>query len=179
MDLLTIDLTAAPEARLGSCVELWGAGLAVDEVASAGPMHTLRMTGLENGSRYRVRLAVVTEGGMSDFTPWSAPITPQAPVLKVELRLLEGAPVIGEEMTLEIRVTNTGPTRAEGTWVTQGLQEEELSVLSTEVSQGAIAVDAAGARFWQVGVLEVGAHAVLTLRVRTLDPDDPGGGGLE
>lgn len=34
MDLLTIDLTAAPEARLGSRVELWGAGLAVDEVAS-------------------------------------------------------------------------------------------------------------------------------------------------
>jgi alanine racemase len=34
MDLLTIDLTAAPEAQVGSRVELWGAGLAVDEVAS-------------------------------------------------------------------------------------------------------------------------------------------------
>jgi len=34
MDLLTIDLTAVPQARVGSRVELWGAGLAVDEVAS-------------------------------------------------------------------------------------------------------------------------------------------------
>lgn len=34
MDLLTIDLTASPEAQVGSRVELWGAGLAVDEVAS-------------------------------------------------------------------------------------------------------------------------------------------------
>ena len=34
MDLLTIDLSAAPEARVGSTVELWGAALPVDEVAS-------------------------------------------------------------------------------------------------------------------------------------------------
>lgn len=34
MDLLTIDLSAAPEARVGSAVELWGAALPVDEVAS-------------------------------------------------------------------------------------------------------------------------------------------------
>ena len=34
MDLLTIDLRAAPEARVGSRVELWGTGLSVDEVAS-------------------------------------------------------------------------------------------------------------------------------------------------
>jgi alanine racemase len=34
MDLLTIDLTAAPKAQVGSRVELWGRGLPVDEVAN-------------------------------------------------------------------------------------------------------------------------------------------------
>jgi alanine racemase len=37
MDMLTVDLTALPEARLGSKVTLWGQGLPIDEVAiSAG-----------------------------------------------------------------------------------------------------------------------------------------------
>jgi alanine racemase len=37
MDMMTVDLTAAPEARVGSEVELWGQHLPIDEVAqSAG-----------------------------------------------------------------------------------------------------------------------------------------------
>jgi alanine racemase len=37
MDMLTVDLTEAPEAQVGSTVELWGSQLSVDEVAgSAG-----------------------------------------------------------------------------------------------------------------------------------------------
>jgi alanine racemase len=35
MDLLTVDLTGVPEARVGSPVVLWGEGLPVDDVASA------------------------------------------------------------------------------------------------------------------------------------------------
>ncbi|HEU4775467.1 MAG TPA: alanine racemase [Telluria sp.] len=35
MDMLTVDLTAIPEARVGSRVVLWGAGLPIDAVASA------------------------------------------------------------------------------------------------------------------------------------------------
>ena len=35
MDMLTVDLSAAPEAQVGSPVELWGARLPVDEVAAA------------------------------------------------------------------------------------------------------------------------------------------------
>ncbi len=35
MDMLTVDLTGIPDARIGSPVTLWGAGLPVDEVASA------------------------------------------------------------------------------------------------------------------------------------------------
>jgi alanine racemase len=35
MDMLTIDLTDAPEATVGSPVVLWGEGLPVDDVASA------------------------------------------------------------------------------------------------------------------------------------------------
>ncbi|SEI58742.1 alanine racemase [Pseudomonas linyingensis] len=35
MDLLTVDLSTLPEARVGSPVELWGAQLPVDEVAAA------------------------------------------------------------------------------------------------------------------------------------------------
>ncbi|CAD5379805.1 alanine racemase 1, PLP-binding, biosynthetic [Pseudomonas sp. OF001] len=35
MDLLTVDITAVPEAQVGTPVELWGAQLPVDEVAAA------------------------------------------------------------------------------------------------------------------------------------------------
>jgi alanine racemase len=35
MDMLTVDLTDVPEARVGSPVVLWGEGLPVDEVAGA------------------------------------------------------------------------------------------------------------------------------------------------
>ncbi|GAB3378126.1 hypothetical protein GCM10027514_15970 [Azotobacter armeniacus] len=35
MDVLTVDLGELPEARVGDAVELWGAGLPVDEVARA------------------------------------------------------------------------------------------------------------------------------------------------
>jgi alanine racemase len=35
MDMLTVDLSSAPEARIGSDVVLWGEGLPVDEVANA------------------------------------------------------------------------------------------------------------------------------------------------
>jgi len=33
MDMITVDLTAVPEARVGSPVVLWGEGLPVDDVA--------------------------------------------------------------------------------------------------------------------------------------------------
>ena len=35
MDMLTVDLTEVPEARIGSPVVLWGEGLPVDDVANA------------------------------------------------------------------------------------------------------------------------------------------------
>ena len=35
MDMLTVDISAVPEAQLGSVVELWGAQLPVDELAQA------------------------------------------------------------------------------------------------------------------------------------------------
>jgi alanine racemase len=35
MDMLTVDLSSVPEARIGSDVVLWGEGLPVDEVAAA------------------------------------------------------------------------------------------------------------------------------------------------
>lgn len=35
MDMLMVDLTPVPQARCGSAVELWGAGLPIDEVATA------------------------------------------------------------------------------------------------------------------------------------------------
>ena len=35
MDMITVDLTDVPEARIGSPVVLWGEGLPVDDVASA------------------------------------------------------------------------------------------------------------------------------------------------
>jgi alanine racemase len=35
MDMITVDLTDAPEATIGSPVVLWGEGLPVDDVASA------------------------------------------------------------------------------------------------------------------------------------------------
>ena len=35
MDMITVDLTAVPEAQVGSEVVLWGDGLPVDEVANA------------------------------------------------------------------------------------------------------------------------------------------------
>ena len=35
MDMLAIDVTDLPEARIGDAVELWGAQLPVDEVAKA------------------------------------------------------------------------------------------------------------------------------------------------
>jgi alanine racemase len=35
MDMLTVDLTELPQARLGSKVTLWGRGLPIDEVAEA------------------------------------------------------------------------------------------------------------------------------------------------
>jgi alanine racemase len=35
MDLITLDLSDAPEARVGSPVVLWGEGLPVDDVAAA------------------------------------------------------------------------------------------------------------------------------------------------
>jgi alanine racemase len=33
MDMITVDLTAAPDAGVGSSVELWGAQVPIDEVA--------------------------------------------------------------------------------------------------------------------------------------------------
>ena len=35
MDMITVDLTDVPEARIGSPVVLWGEGLPVDDVADA------------------------------------------------------------------------------------------------------------------------------------------------
>ena len=35
MDMLTVDLTDLPEAKIGSKVTLWGKGLPIDEVANA------------------------------------------------------------------------------------------------------------------------------------------------
>ena len=35
MDMLTVDLTEIPNAQVGSKVELWGAQIAIDEVAQA------------------------------------------------------------------------------------------------------------------------------------------------
>ena len=35
MDMLTVDLTDLPEAKIGSKVTLWGRGLPIDEVANA------------------------------------------------------------------------------------------------------------------------------------------------
>ena len=35
MDMISVDLTDVPEARIGSPVVLWGEGLPVDDVASA------------------------------------------------------------------------------------------------------------------------------------------------
>ena len=35
MDMITVDLTDAPDAKIGSPVVLWGDGLPVDDVASA------------------------------------------------------------------------------------------------------------------------------------------------
>jgi alanine racemase len=35
MDMITIDLTHIPQARIGSAVELWGNSLPIDEVANA------------------------------------------------------------------------------------------------------------------------------------------------
>ena len=35
MDMLTVDLSRIPDARIGSPVTLWGEGLPVDEVATA------------------------------------------------------------------------------------------------------------------------------------------------
>ena len=35
MDMITVDLTDVPEARVGSPVVLWGEGLPVDDVAAA------------------------------------------------------------------------------------------------------------------------------------------------
>jgi alanine racemase len=34
MDMITVDLTAAPQARVGSAVELWGAQVPIDAVAA-------------------------------------------------------------------------------------------------------------------------------------------------
>ena len=35
MDMLTVDLSSVPQARIGSDVVLWGEGLPVDDVAAA------------------------------------------------------------------------------------------------------------------------------------------------
>ena len=35
MDMLTVDLTPVPQARVGSAVTLWGEGLPIEEVANA------------------------------------------------------------------------------------------------------------------------------------------------
>jgi alanine racemase len=35
MDMITVDLTHIPQARIGSVVELWGNALPIDEVANA------------------------------------------------------------------------------------------------------------------------------------------------
>jgi alanine racemase len=35
MDMITVDLTELPQAGVGSAVELWGAGLPIDDVANA------------------------------------------------------------------------------------------------------------------------------------------------
>jgi alanine racemase len=35
MDMISVDLTPVPTARVGSAVTLWGAGLPIDEVAHA------------------------------------------------------------------------------------------------------------------------------------------------
>ena len=42
MDMITVDLTEVPEARVGSPVVLWGEGLPVDDVAGAASHRRLR-----------------------------------------------------------------------------------------------------------------------------------------
>ncbi|GAC1427744.1 MAG: alanine racemase [Burkholderiaceae bacterium] len=58
MDMLTVDLSSVPHAHVGSSVELWGAGLPIDEVArAAGTIGYELMCALAP----RVRVAIKTD----------------------------------------------------------------------------------------------------------------------
>jgi hypothetical protein len=58
MDMVTVDLTDVPEARVGSPVVLWGEGLPVDDVASAAST-----VGYELLCAVAPRVPHVTRGG--------------------------------------------------------------------------------------------------------------------
>ncbi|MGQ0618587.1 MAG: alanine racemase [Panacagrimonas sp.] len=56
MDMITVDLRAIPDARVGDPVQIWGAGLPVEEVAGhAGTLAYELFCGLTNRVRFRYR----------------------------------------------------------------------------------------------------------------------------
>ncbi|HEX8407046.1 MAG TPA: alanine racemase [Duganella sp.] len=61
MDMLTVDLTDLPEAKIGSKVTLWGRGLPIDEVANAAGT-----IGYELMCALAQRVAVVEDNGVED-----------------------------------------------------------------------------------------------------------------
>lgn len=92
------------------------------------------------------------------ITPAPDPPTPTESDLQIEMTSVPPSPVAGAQATLHVTVTNLGPADNTGISVSLQTRSGAITVVSGDLSQGAISGGA-----WQVGDLAAGAVATATV----------------
>jgi adhesin/invasin len=153
---------------------LSGGGDAVTLSTTLGTLSAIRDVG--NGT-YTATLRSTTAGGTARITGTvnGAPIADDATVtfavgsadLEVAVEVSDGSPVVGGEITYALTVRNQGPDDATGVALTHALPPR-LELVSATATQGTYT---AASGVWNVGSLDEGDQATLTIVARVLGPE--------
>jgi adhesin/invasin len=153
---------------------LSGGGDAVTLSTTLGTLSAIRDVG--NGT-YTATLRSTTTGGTARITGTvnGAPIADDATVtfavgsadLEVAVEVSDGSPVVGGEITYALTVRNQGPDDATGVALTHALPPR-LELVSATATQGTYT---AASGVWNVGSLDEGDQAALTIVARVLGPE--------
>jgi len=116
--------------------------------------HTVQVTGIDQRSvRRSASIGVILEGPED---------------LRVSVTSSVAQPRIGDEITLEVTVTNAGVSAALGVIVNQVLNDARLRILEATPTKGTVSLER---KEWTVGRLEGGETVRLTLRALVILPD--------
>jgi hypothetical protein len=117
--------------------------------------HTIQVTGIDRRSvRRSASIGVILEGPED---------------LRVSVASSVAQPRIGDEITLEVTVTNAGRSAELGVMVNQVLNDARLRILEATPDKGTVNLER---KEWTIGRLESGETVRLTLRALVILPDE-------